>query len=163
MVLSYPRVDAARRGENPAVVARLQSGWAMMGDSQFLPGYCVLFADPVVTSLNTIEGPVRTQFLLDMAFLGDAVLRVTEAVRINYSILGNLDPVLHAHVFPRFAWEAEDQRTRPVWLYPEGVREARPFELERERELMRRIHAELARMDAVDDSGVSYPWASNEP
>lgn len=158
MTTSDPRVDQARQGKNPAVVARLRSGWVLLGDSQFLLGYCVLFADPVVSSLNAVDGAVRAQFLNDMAILGDAVMRATQAVRINYSILGNLDPVLHAHVFPRYAWEAEEQRTRPVWLYPPGVREAVPFGLPEHRDIMQRIHAELGRMHALDDSGVVYPW-----
>lgn len=37
---------------------------------------------------------------------------------INYEILGNGLPCLHAHVFPRYAWEPEERRKGPVWLYP---------------------------------------------
>lgn len=29
-------------------------------------------------------------------------------MRVNYEIFGNLDPFVHAHVFPRYAWESED-------------------------------------------------------
>ena len=39
------------------------------------------------------------------------------AVRINHEILGNLEPALHVHVFPRFETEPETLRTRPVWFY----------------------------------------------
>ncbi len=34
------RIGAAERGENPMVLARMRSGYAVIGDTQFLPGYC---------------------------------------------------------------------------------------------------------------------------
>ena len=111
------RVASARSGENPLVIARLRSAWAVMGAVQFLPGYCLLLADPVVSSLNDLTGAARRAYLEDMGCLGDAVLEVTRAKRINYEILGNLEPELHAHVFPRFEHEPEDQRLLPVWFY----------------------------------------------
>jgi diadenosine tetraphosphate (Ap4A) HIT family hydrolase len=55
----------------------------------------------------------RGSFLLDMIGLGDALLRVTDADRVNYEILGNNDPALHAHVTPRYAWEPEERRRWP--------------------------------------------------
>src|SRR5947209_13661388 len=95
----HERVDQARAGENPKVIARMKSGWAVIGDVQFVRGYCLLLPDPVVTHLNALNGMNRDQFLADMARLGDAVLEVTGAVRINYEMLGNVEPALHAHVF----------------------------------------------------------------
>ena len=74
----------------------------MLGERQVLPGYCLLLPDPVVPTLNALQGAERAAFLADMAALGDAVLAVTHAVRINYAIFGNLDPALHAHVIPRY-------------------------------------------------------------
>ncbi|MBC8063614.1 MAG: hypothetical protein H7Y17_02195, partial [Chlorobia bacterium] len=104
----YQRLAQLERGENPALIAKLPSGFAVMGDFQFLPGYCLLLAHPRVDKLNDLQGPQRTQFLDDMARLGDAILGATDAIRINYSIYGNLDPFLHAHLFPRYAWEESD-------------------------------------------------------
>ncbi|MCA0360844.1 MAG: hypothetical protein LCH41_07295 [Armatimonadetes bacterium] len=110
-------VEACRAGELPRVLGRMPSGWAVMGDPQVLPGYCLLYPDPVVPHLNALTGEARAQFLHDMTRLGDAVLQVTGAVRINYEILGNLEPALHAHVVPRFSDEAEELRTKPIWFY----------------------------------------------
>src|SRR5687767_6672103 len=36
------RLEAAERGENPTVLARLKTGWTVIGDTQHLPGYCLL-------------------------------------------------------------------------------------------------------------------------
>ena len=32
-------------------------------------------------------------------------------------VLGNLAPALHLHIFPRYASEPEQLRTKPVWFY----------------------------------------------
>lgn len=110
-------VDAARTGTLPRVIARMASGWAVLGEWQELEGYSLLLPDPVVPHLNALSGAARQQFLTDMARLGDAVLKVTGAVRINYEMLGNLEPALHAHVLPRFGAERQELRTKPVWFY----------------------------------------------
>jgi diadenosine tetraphosphate (Ap4A) HIT family hydrolase len=121
------RLEQLARGENPQMIARMESGFAVMADFQFLPGYCLLLAYPKVGQLNDLTGEDRAGFLRDMARLGDAVKELTGAVRINYSIYGNLDPFLHAHVFPRFSNEPDEFRTVPPFLYPTAIREAERF------------------------------------
>ena len=110
-------VEAARAGTNPRVVARVPSGWVVAGERQNLPGYCLLLPDPVVRDLNELDGEARRLFLLDMAKVGDAVMQAFQPLRLNYEILGNSEPALHAHIFPRYAWEPRVLRTKPVWFY----------------------------------------------
>ena len=117
MSLISQRVEMARNGTNDKVICRLTSGWVVMGDVQFLPGYCLLLPDPVVPSLNDLDAEARATYLLDMARIGDAVLQATGAVRMNYEILGNSEPELHCHLFPRYAAEPEEKRKMPVWFY----------------------------------------------
>jgi len=78
-----------------------------------------------------------------MVALGDALLSVTDAYRINYEILGNGEPALHAHVFPRRMSEPDEARIYPVWLYPEGIRCSVPFEPSRDRSLMDAVFRRL--------------------
>jgi diadenosine tetraphosphate (Ap4A) HIT family hydrolase len=52
-----------------------------------------------------------------MSLLGDALLSVTGAHRINYEILGNSERALHAHLFPRYETEPDHLKTVPVWHY----------------------------------------------
>jgi diadenosine tetraphosphate (Ap4A) HIT family hydrolase len=139
----HRRVDALRAGKDPTFVARLASGWAVLGERQFLPGYCLLLPDPVVPMLNALTDAERAAFLADMAALGDAVLAVTHAVRINYAIYGNLDPALHAHVIPRFQDELPELRHAQPWAYDWDAAPA--FDVERHRELRDRIHTQLGR------------------
>ncbi len=61
--------------------------------------------------LNALTPERRSQFLLDMSRLGDALMRTTSPVRINYAIFGNVEPALHAHVIPRYRNEPEALRT----------------------------------------------------
>jgi diadenosine tetraphosphate (Ap4A) HIT family hydrolase len=113
----HRRVAACRAGTDPTVIARLPSGWAVMGDPQVLTGYCLLLPDPVVPHLNALPPDGQAAFLADLARLGQAVLEATGAVRINYAMFGNLEPALHAHVHPRFADEPEALRTAHPWAY----------------------------------------------
>jgi len=137
----HRRVDALRAGHDPGFVARLASGWAVLGNPQVLPGYCLLLPDPVVPTLNALKDAGRAAFLADMAALGDAVLAATGAVRINYAIFGNLDPALHAHVIPRYHDEPGRLRTAHPWAYDWEA--APPFDADLHRELQGRIHAAL--------------------
>lgn len=118
------RVGAALRGENPTVLARLGSGFAVIGDVQFLPGYCVLIsADPKADRLADLSRAARLQFLGDMDLVGEAVQTVCSRRdpgfrRINYEIQGNTDAFLHAHIWPRYDWEPDERRPLPVGRYP---------------------------------------------
>ena len=113
----HRRVAALQAGRDPTLIARLASGWAVFGERQVLRGYALLLPDPVVPHLNALAGPARERFLADMTALGDALLAATGAVRINYAVFGNLEPALHAHVFPRYADEPEALRTNQPWAY----------------------------------------------
>jgi diadenosine tetraphosphate (Ap4A) HIT family hydrolase len=135
--LIHRRVEEARQGINPAVICRVASGWIVLGDVQFLQGYSLLLPDPVVPSLNDLTTEQRIIFLQDMMVLGDALLEVTGASRINYEILGNKEEALHAHVFPRFITESEEKRRKPVWFY--DWKSAPPLDLKRDQELMDKI------------------------
>lgn len=111
------RIESARRGTNPTVIARMKSGFAVLSDMQFLPGWCILLPEHQTNSLNDLSVNERSDFLLDMSILGDAILSVCQPDRINYDILGNTDNYLHAHVYPRYTWEPPERKPLPVWLY----------------------------------------------
>lgn len=95
-----------------------------MAENQYLRGYCLLLGDPLSPKLNDLTGDDRTQFLADMAKVGDALIAVTGCARINYGIYGNVDPFTHAHVWPRYVDEPEGLRTLPPMGFPDAVRSA---------------------------------------
>jgi diadenosine tetraphosphate (Ap4A) HIT family hydrolase len=134
-------VERCRADDYPARIARLPSGWVVMGERQVFAGYCLLLPDPVAAHLNALHAPERAQFLADMARVGDAVLAATGAVRINYAMFGNAEPALHAHIFPRQADEPVDIRTAQPWAL--DWQAAPEFSPARHGELMERIARRL--------------------
>ncbi len=101
------RLGSAERGDNPLVLARVRSGFVVLGDTQFLPGYCLLLRSPRVTHLSDLGPTERREFLFEMSLIGEAVERVCRPRglrRVNYEIAGNSDPFVHAHVIPRYEW-----------------------------------------------------------
>jgi diadenosine tetraphosphate (Ap4A) HIT family hydrolase len=150
------RVGAALRGENPTVLRRLTAGFAVIGDVQFLPGYSVLLVDePDVHRLSDLPRSKRLAFLSDMDRLGEAVERACQRLdpafrRVNLEILGNTDPFLHAHVWPRFEWEPADVVGMPVWLYPRERWTDEEFRLGSRHDVLRdAIGSELDRLRSV--------------
>ncbi|MEU4096149.1 diadenosine tetraphosphate hydrolase [Streptomyces sp. NPDC026673] len=150
------RIGAALRGENPTVLRRLESGFAVIGDVQFLPGYSVLLADePGVQRLSELPRAKRRSFLSDMDQLGEAVERACRRLdsgfrRVNLEILGNTDPFLHVHVWPRFEWEPAELVGRPVWLYPRDRWSDERFRLDPRHDVLREtIGSELDRLRSM--------------
>jgi diadenosine tetraphosphate (Ap4A) HIT family hydrolase len=117
------RIGSATAGTNPTLLAKMPQSFAVIGDTQFLPGYCVLLVDdPSIDRLTDLPKRHRLEFLDSMDTLGQAVATACRATetgfrRMNYEILGNTDAYLHAHLFPRYDWEPPAHVGGPVWLY----------------------------------------------
>jgi diadenosine tetraphosphate (Ap4A) HIT family hydrolase len=143
----HRRVDDARAGRDNSVLGRCASGWAVFGQQQFVQGYLLLLPDPVVPDLNALTPERRAQFLLDMSRLGDALMRTTSPVRINYAIFGNVEPALHAHVIPRYRSEPENMRTQQPWAYDWNAAPA--FDLNAAAPLVKALRGQLAELGAL--------------
>lgn len=145
--LIHERVRQCQAGEYPKAICRLSSGWVVLGDVQFLSGYSLLLPDPVVPHLNEMTAAARKVFLYEMSVVGDVILEITGAVRINYEMLGNVEPALHAHIFPRFEDEADELRLKPVWSY--DWENAPGFDASQHKEIMQAIAEGLNRRGLV--------------
>ena len=136
------RIAQIERGEHPGFIAELPSGYAVLGDSQFFRGYCLLLCRQSVADLEELNAEFRAQFLLDMARLSAAVSRVVAPHKINLESLGNVVPHLHWHVFPRQLSEAEP--AKPVWLtMPPADSAEYAFDAERDAQLIEDLRAAL--------------------
>jgi diadenosine tetraphosphate (Ap4A) HIT family hydrolase len=143
----HRRVQDARAGRDATVLGRCASGWAVFGHQQIVPGYLMLLPDPVVPDLNALTPERRSQFLLDMSRLGDALVRTTSPVRINYAIFGNVEPALHAHVIPRYRTEPEVMQTQHPWAYDWNAAPA--FDAMAAAPLLKALRAELAQLGTL--------------
>jgi diadenosine tetraphosphate (Ap4A) HIT family hydrolase len=144
------RIGSARAGTNPTVLAKLPQSYAVIGDAQLLPGYCVLLVDePGIDRLTDLPKSRRLEYLDSMDTLGEAVEAACRSIdrayrRMNYEILGNTDAYLHAHLFARYDWEPPERIGGPVWLYePDEFYSAEAALGSRHDELRQRIVAEL--------------------
>jgi diadenosine tetraphosphate (Ap4A) HIT family hydrolase len=133
-------------------MARMRTGFAVIGDTQHLPGYSLLLTDDLaVDHLTDLPWPRRRDFLFDLSLIGEAVFAVTRqlgAHRINYEVLGNTWPHLHGHVHARYEWEPRDKIGGPIWRYPEELRNAaeHAYDDARHGELRAAITTELTRV-----------------
>ena len=133
-------------------MARMPSGFAVIGDVQYLPGYSLLLTDDLdVDHLTDLPWATRRDFFFDLSLVGEAVFAVTKprgAHRINYEVLGNSWPHLHGHVHARYEWEPSDMIGGPVWRYPKEIVDApeHAYDDERHGELRAAITAELTRL-----------------
>ena len=144
----HERVHLANSGTHPSAILRLRSGWVVVADTQPVRGYCLLLSDPVVRDLNSLDEAGRAQYCLDMIRVGDALLHVNGALRINYETWGNLDPALHTHIVPRYADEPADRRVLPVCRgYDVGA--SRRFDPVEDAEFVRKMREFLKPFAAV--------------
>jgi diadenosine tetraphosphate (Ap4A) HIT family hydrolase len=143
----HRRVNEARAGRDPTVLGRCASGWAVFGHQQIVQGYLLLLPDPVVPDLNALTIERRSQFLLDMSRLGDALVRTLAPLRVNYAIFGNVEPALHAHIIPRYRNEPEHMRAQHPWAYDWSA--APRFDPMAASPLVRTLRAELAHLGAL--------------
>ena len=117
------RVGTALAGTNPTVLRRMRAGYAVIGDVQHLPGYCVLITDdPAADRVTDLTPERQAVFLEDAAILARAVSTVCarrdpQFRRINIEVQGNTDAFLHAHVTPRYHWEPADIVGMPAVLH----------------------------------------------
>jgi diadenosine tetraphosphate (Ap4A) HIT family hydrolase len=135
-------IERCRAHDCAPKIARLPSGWLILGERQAFPGQCMLLPDPVADHLNALSGARRTQFLADMALAGDAILECTGALRINYAMFGNTEPALHAHIIPRQESEPPELRGAHPWAVDWS--RAPPYSPAEHGELQSRIAAYLA-------------------
>jgi len=122
------RIGSCVRGENPTLMVKMKSGFAVIADNQFLPGYCILLGYPKVVSLNELSKEARKLYLYDMTLIGDAIIDVCNPLRINYSTLTNFDNYLHTHIEARYNWEPDEYKCRPSWFYPIEERYSSQYE-----------------------------------
>jgi len=142
------RIRTCKNGTHPGLIAELDSGWAVLGDSQYFRGYSLLLCKTPAADLEELPLALRLRFLEEMAQLSEAVHGAVTPHKMNLESLGNLVPHLHWHVFPRQL--AEPTPSSPVWLVMPGPDEAGRYALDpsRDGELIRAIREELARLRA---------------
>jgi diadenosine tetraphosphate (Ap4A) HIT family hydrolase len=113
-------IDRIHAGSFPDWVAELPRSWLTLGDAQFYRGYCVLLAKRHVTELHGMPRAEAHELLDELLAVGRTLAEVLNPLKLNYECLGNQEPHVHWHVFPRYL--DDPMRLAPVWLRPEVER-----------------------------------------
>ena len=135
-------VEQIRSGRFSDWIAELPRSWLILGDAQFYRGYCVLLAKRHVTELHSMPRGEAHELLDEILAIGRTLVEVVKPVRLNYECLGNQEPHVHWHIFPRYP--DDPMRLAPVWLRPETERKV-ALEDSVRRELIASIRRELVR------------------
>jgi diadenosine tetraphosphate (Ap4A) HIT family hydrolase len=125
------------------LVAELPRSWLILGDAQFYRGYCVLLAKRHLTEMHLMPRGEAHELLDELMAVGKTLERVVKPLKLNYECLGNQEPHVHWHVFPRYA--GDPLRLAPVWLRPEDQRKAALADDDR-RGLIGALRTELVRV-----------------
>lgn len=134
-------IERCRAREFPDLIAELPRSWLILGDAQFYRGYCVLLAKRHVSEPYLMPRGEAHELHDEMLAAAKAIAQTTTSIKINYECLGNQEPHVHWHLFPRFADDA--QRLAPVWERPLAERKA-PLEISARTELIAKLRAALA-------------------
>jgi diadenosine tetraphosphate (Ap4A) HIT family hydrolase len=95
-------------GEPRDVIAESVATWVTAGREAQLPGYaCVVSKRHVVEPFELPE-PDRAAFWTEALTAARALSELTQAVKMNYGIHGNVIPHLHLHLWPRYADDPYD-------------------------------------------------------
>lgn len=114
------KLAACRERAHPGLIAELDTGFAVLGDSQFFRGYSLLLCKQPVTELDELAADARARYLEEMAQLAAAVRAVVRPHKLNYEALGNQVHHMHWHVFPRQLTDPDPRA--PVWgQMPQGA------------------------------------------
>jgi diadenosine tetraphosphate (Ap4A) HIT family hydrolase len=135
-------IERLRADAFPDYVAELPRSWVILGDAQFYRGYCLLLAKRHVTELHLMPRGEAHELLDELLAVGRAITLVTHPAKLNYECLGNQEPHVHWHVFPRYA--ADDLRLQPVWMRAAADRKVTLEDIAR-RELIAALRAALVR------------------
>lgn len=101
-------------------IAELADSYVILGDAQFYRGYCVILAKTHATELFLMPPDEAHRVFEELRLVAEAIASVTKPWKLNYECLGNAEPHVHWHIFPRY--ESDELRRAPIWARSEAER-----------------------------------------
>jgi len=138
-------LEAIRAGKVPNLIAELDNSYVVLGDAQFYRGYCILLAKHHASELFELPLDEARGLSDELRSVAQAIDDVVHPLKLNYECLGNLEPHIHWHVFPRYESEEEKRRLAPVWERPASER-TRPLEEQDSRMLIASLRAAIVQL-----------------
>jgi diadenosine tetraphosphate (Ap4A) HIT family hydrolase len=102
-----------------ATIADLRISRLRLARNQYVKGYCVLVCHRHVREPHELPAAERALFFEDMCCVGAALEHAFGADKMNFEVLGNAVPHLHAHIKPRYY--GDPAPSRPIWVDAETI------------------------------------------
>ena len=136
-------IDRIKTGGSRDLVAELNESYVVLGDAQYYRGYCILLAKTHATELYLMPAEAARALFEEMRLTAESIAAVVKPWKMNYECLGNSEPHVHWHLFPRQESESDDLRRGPIWMRGESERKAALGEDDR-RTLVASLQREIA-------------------
>jgi diadenosine tetraphosphate (Ap4A) HIT family hydrolase len=114
------RIEMIKSSTNPYFVYEFETGYVVIGDHQRFYGYSLFLLKQHVTELHFIPKAIRQKHLEELSVVYEAVYNAFNPEKMNCELLGNGDPHVHWHLFPRHA--DDPIKNNPVWQLPKEER-----------------------------------------
>lgn len=114
------RIQEIQQHRNRHFVAELDTGYVVCGDFQFFRGYTLFLCKDHVSELHSLAQGKRERFLIEMSLVAESVFRGFHPRKLNYECLGNTEPHLHWHIFPRYSNDPSPETTS--WKIDKSIR-----------------------------------------
>jgi diadenosine tetraphosphate (Ap4A) HIT family hydrolase len=114
------RIDLIKKGQNKYFVKELQSGYVVLADFQYFPGYTIFLSKIHTDELHKLGKENREIFLNEMAVVAEVVNNVFKPKKLNYELLGNTDHHLHWHLIPRYGTDPNPDTSS--WVVDKAIR-----------------------------------------
>ena len=104
--------DTQLANEFGFTIADLNISRLRLVTNQYVKGYCVLICHVHVREPYELSATDQALFFADLMRAGKALEHAFAATKMNFQILGNAVPHLHAHILPRYY--GDDAPGRPI-------------------------------------------------
>ncbi len=98
----------------------MESGYVVLGDFQYFPGYTLLLSKIHTNELHKLGKKGRETFLKDMALVAEAVVKAFKPKKLNYELEGNTDSHIHWHLIPRYGNDPRPDTA--IWAIDYAIR-----------------------------------------
>jgi len=118
----------------PLFISDLASSRVILNPNQLFKGRTFVISKKHATELSQLRDDERRQFIEEMAYVAEALEKVFNLDKKNYTLLGNVAPHLHWHLIPRY-------KDDPYWGAPSIINPERSSPTKSTRNASKRFNA----------------------
>ncbi len=102
-----------KKGELSNFIFEFENSILILGSHQFYEGYCVLLSKHHAHEMHELRKETRQQMFDELMQATTAISKAFNPLKMNHASLGNIEPHLHWHIFPRY--ESDPNHKKDPW------------------------------------------------